>query len=141
MSVFVFNTKGEWLLQRRATNKYHSNGLWTNACCTHPYPGETSMVAAYRRLKEEMGMECDLTEIFSFIYSEKLDNELIEHEYDHVFIGITDQLPSVNPQEVMDWKYITFNNLQTDIKQNPQHYTVWFRQIMDRVNSVLINSL
>ncbi len=141
ISVFIFNSKGEWLLQRRATSKYHSNGLWTNTCCTHPHPGETNIVAAYRRLKEEMRMECNLTEIFSFVYSEKLDNELTEYEFDHVFAGITDQLPSINPDEVMDWKYISYDDLQEDIKKNPQNYTVWFRQIIDRVNSVLLSSL
>ena len=91
ISVFICNTKGEWLLQRRASNKYHSSCLWTNACCSHPHPGETYSKAASRRLKEEMGIETLLTEIFSFTYKANMENGLTEHELDHVFVGITDR--------------------------------------------------
>jgi isopentenyl-diphosphate Delta-isomerase len=133
ISVFVFNTKGEWLLQRRAIDKYHSKGLWTNTCCSHPYPDETTGNAANRRLMEEMGMECTLQQMFSFIYKTKLDNELTEHELDHVFFGITDNIPVINDKEVMEWKYIPFSELQEDVLLYPRNYTVWFRKIYARV--------
>lgn len=133
VSVFICNTKGEWLLQRRALSKYHSNGLWTNTCCSHPFPNETNIDAAKRRLMEEMGMESELTELFSFTYKEVLDNELTEHECDHVFFGITGQRPTINLDEVMEFKYITFSDLQKDIELNPNYYTVWFKMIFERV--------
>lgn len=134
ISVFIFNTKGEWLLQRRALDKYHSGGLWTNTCCSHPYPGETNLDASNRRLAEEMGMEARLKKLFSFIYKEKLDHDLTEHELDHVFYGISDEVPKINTGEVMDWKYVNYFNLYRDIQSNPENYTVWFRKIVERVH-------
>ena len=95
-SIFIFNSKGEVLLQQRALHKYHSGGLWTNTCCSHPRNGETTIQAANRRLKEEMGMSCALKEEFSFIYKAKLDNDLYEHELDHVLFGTTDLQPQIN---------------------------------------------
>jgi isopentenyl-diphosphate Delta-isomerase len=133
ISVFICNSKGEWLLQRRALDKYHSGGLWTNACCSHPFPGESNNEAAQRRLMEEMGINCQLNELFSFIYKEDLDNELTEHEFDHVFLGISDAKPIIDPAEVMEWKYINFSYLQEDIENNPANYTVWFKIIFQRV--------
>lgn len=133
ISVFIVNPEGQWLLQRRALSKYHSQGLWTNACCTHPFPGESNVDAASRRLMEEMGLSSDLRKLFHFTYIEKLDNELTEHELDHVFVGVTDDLPKINTDEVMDYKYIDFKDLNEDIKRNPQNYTVWFRMIFERV--------
>jgi isopentenyl-diphosphate Delta-isomerase len=133
ISVFVCNTKGEWLLQRRALGKYHSGGLWTNTCCSHPYSGESGLEAAERRLMQEMGIDCPLDEIFSFIYKEALDNDLTEHELDHVFLGITDQKPEINSKEVMEWKYISFKDLVNDIRSNPNNYTAWFKKIYERV--------
>ncbi len=134
ISVFIVNEKGEWLLQRRALQKYHSPGLWTNTCCSHPFPGETSIEAAHRRLKEEMGLQTDLKEIFHFTYREELDNNLIEHELDHVFIGTTNEIPALNTSEVSNWKYINYEDLIADINKNPENYTVWFRKIVRRVN-------
>ena len=139
VSVFVINTRGEWILQRRALDKYHSNGLWTNTCCTHPLPGEKVSVSAKRRLKEEMGIECDLFELFSFIYKEKLDNELIEHEFDHVFLGITDNEPVINEKEVEEWEAVSFKDLHDDILKNPSDYTYWFKMIYERVNNTIHN--
>lgn len=133
VSVFICNSKGEWLLQRRALGKYHSNGLWTNTCCSHPNPKESSIDAANRRLMEEMGMKSELVDLFNFTYKEELDNELTEFELDHVFLGITDELPKINTDEVMDWKYISYNELLIDIRNNPQKYTVWFKKIFERV--------
>lgn len=134
VSVFIVNTKGEWILQRRAFDKYHSNGLWTNTCCTHPNPGESCIEAAERRLKEEMGIECGLTELFSFTYREKLDNELTEYEFDHVFFGTTYSDPVINISEVEEWEAVPYNDLKNDIQKNPDDYTYWFKEIFERVN-------
>ncbi|HRX10801.1 MAG TPA: isopentenyl-diphosphate Delta-isomerase [Draconibacterium sp.] len=134
ISVFICNLNGEWLLQKRASGKYHSKGLWTNTSCSHPFPGESNSDAANRRLMEEMGLKTDLAEIFSFTYKEPLDNELTEHEFDHVFFGITDDKPIINPDEVEDWKYISYNELKADILKNPGNYTVWFLKIFNRVH-------
>ena len=134
ISVFIFNSKGDWLLQRRAFTKYHSGGLWTNSCCTHPFSNETNIDAANRRLRQEMGMQCPLTELFSFTYKEALDHELTEYEFDHVFIGITDYIPRINSNEVSEFKYIKFKDLTHDMKKNPSHYSVWFKKITERVN-------
>jgi len=137
VSVFLINSKGEWLLQRRAADKYHSGELWTNTCCSHPLPEETINDAAKRRLMEEMGLECNLYHLFHFIYREKLDGELTEHELDHVFSGISDDLPVINDQEVMEWKYVSFPELKADILLHPQKYTVWFRKIFEKVNQLI----
>jgi len=137
VSVFIVNSKGEWLLQQRALGKYHSNGLWTNTCCSHPRPGESSLETAKRRLGEEMGMRAELSKIFHFIYKEPLDDELTEYELDHVFIGVSDKEPNINTNEVLNWKYITYDELKRDIKKHPEHYTVWFLKIADRVNQHL----
>src|ERR1035437_238790 len=105
-SIFVFNSNGELLLQRRAVDKYHSGGLWTNTCCSHPQPGENLMESAQKRLNEEMGIECALEPVFHFIYKTKLNNELTEHELDHVFIGNYSDSPKINTQEAAEWKYM-----------------------------------
>ncbi len=135
VSVFIINANDEWLLQRRVLSKYHSGGLWTNTCCTHPFPNETNMDAANRRLRQEMGMQTYLSELFSFTYKEPLDNELTEYEVDHVFIGISNFEPRMNPEEVLDFKYINYKKLDLDIKKNPENYTVWFKKIHQHVNS------
>jgi isopentenyl-diphosphate Delta-isomerase len=134
ISVFVVNPKGEWILQRRALNKYHSKGLWTNACCTHPHPGESNITAALRRLKEEMGIKCKLEELFSFTYKEKLDNELTEHEFDHVFFGVADKEPAINTSEVEEWEAVSFDDLHAEILENPEEFTYWFKMIYEKVN-------
>jgi len=136
-SIFVFNPKGELLLQRRAKIKYHSGGLWTNTCCSHPSPGETLEEAVHRRLKEEMGFDCELEEIFSFTYQVKFDNDLFENEYDHVFIGKFDGEPTPNPEEVDEWKWIDLEELKKDIQENPDSYTYWLKQSIDKVISYL----
>lgn len=134
VSIFIFNSKGEWLLQQRADDKYHSQGLWTNACCTHPYVGETYFQAANRRLKEEMGMEAELKPLFHFIYKAKIDDELTEYEYDQVFICTSDQTPNPNNEEVKDWKYVNYDELKTDIINNANDYTAWFKIFFEKVN-------
>ena len=127
ISVFVFNTNGELLLQQRALDKYHSAGLWTNTCCSHPRPGESLADAAHRRLQEEMGMNCELDEAFSFTYKAELEHGLTEHELDHVFTGITDAHPLLNPTEAAAWRYMRINELQHDIAEQPGVYTEWFK--------------
>ncbi|MBN2892869.1 MAG: isopentenyl-diphosphate Delta-isomerase [Bacteroidales bacterium] len=130
VSVLIFNTKGEMLLQQRAFDKYHSGGLWTNATCTHPRKNESNIDAAKRRLVEEMGISAELEEKFIFKYKAFLDNDLIEHELDHVFFGVTDKFPVLNSEEAVNFKYISYLELITDIEQNPDLYTVWFKIIM-----------
>lgn len=128
-SVFVFNSKGELLLQQRAEDKYHSPGLWTNTCCSHPRDGETYLEAAKRRLQEEMGFECELEEKFHFIYKAKLGNALFEHELDYVFAGTYDGEININREEVDDYKWVPMDELIADMNSNPEHYTVWFKII------------
>jgi isopentenyl-diphosphate delta-isomerase len=140
VSVFVVNSRGEWVLQRRAFDKYHSNGLWTNTCCTHPHPGETDIEAAGRRLREEMGINCRLIELFSFIYREKLDNDLTEYEFDHVFFGVTNDIPVINAMEVEEWEAVSFSDLHEDIIKNSENYTYWFKEIYEKVNLHILNT-
>jgi isopentenyl-diphosphate delta-isomerase len=132
-SVFIFDTAGRLLLQRRAEGKYHSPGLWTNTCCSHPRPGETNAAAASRRLQEEMGIRCELKEIFSFIYKAEVENGLTEHEYDHVFFGTCNDIPEINTEEVSEWKYESLSAIANDIKAHPKHYTVWFKLVFDKI--------
>ncbi len=132
-SIFIFNTEGNLLLQRRALSKYHSAGLWTNTCCSHPKPGETTESAAHRRIVEEMGFDCDFDEVFSFIYKAPFDNGFVEHEFDHVFIGECEVDPSPNPEEVHEWKWVDMNWIKDDMKKNPQEYTEWFKMCFDNV--------
>jgi len=135
-SVFIFNDKGDLLLQQRASSKYHSPGLWTNTCCSHPRPNETNLNAAKRRLKEEMGFECELEYKFNFIYKAKLDQGLTEHELDHVFFGGFNGPIKPNEEEVSGWKFVEMNDVLNDIKSNPEKYTVWFKIIFERVNQI-----
>ena len=132
-SVFVFNGKGEVMLQQRAFEKYHSGGLWTNTCCSHPRKGETVLEAAHRRMEEEMGFDCELEEQFHFIYNRKLDKGLTEHELDHVVFGKFDGIPNLNPEEVADYKWVNMQELKTDISENPNQYTEWFKICFDEV--------
>lgn len=130
-SVMVFNDKGEMLLQQRALSKYHSGGLWTNTCCSHPRQGETTEQAAHRRLQEEMGFDCELKLHQTFIYKAPFDNGLTEHELDHVFIGTYNQDPQINPEEVNDFHWISLTELDQQLRNQPEKFTVWFKMIMD----------
>lgn len=129
-SVLIFNKKGELLLQKRASEKYHSGGLWTNTCCSHPLPKENPIDAAQRKLLQEMGFTTPLTFSHKFIYEAELDNGLIEREYDYVFFGQFDNAPDINPNEVAEWKYISLDDIRQDIISNPNNYTEWFKIIM-----------
>lgn len=126
-SVLLFNSKGEWLIHRRALDKYHSPGLWTNTCCSHPFPSEATSTAAHRRLEEEMGMKCKIEKLFSFTYKAEFDNGLTEHEYDQVFIGFTDVKPVINKEEVCDWRYVSQDRLAEEINNYPENFTEWFK--------------
>jgi isopentenyl-diphosphate delta-isomerase len=132
LSVLIINTKKEILLQRRALGKYHSPGLWTNTCCSHPYPGENPTEAANRRLKEEMGMVAELEFAFKFQYKCDFDNGLIEHELDHVFIGETNDTPHLNTDEAMAFKWMSVEELETDMKNNADNYTFWFKWMIEK---------
>lgn len=132
-SVFLFNSKGEMLLQQRAFSKYHSGGLWTNACCSHPRDGEDTIAAAHRRLEEEMGFDCEIKKAFHFIYKSALDNNLTEHELDHVFIGQYEGAIVPNPEEVESYQYIPVPELVKDVENNPQNYTEWFKICLEEV--------
>ena len=140
-SVFIFNDQNELLLQKRASAKYHSGGLWSNSCCSHPRSGEHVVDAGTRRLSEELGFSVPLQASFSFIYEAILENDLIEHELDHVLIGRYSGVPRMNPDEVEDWKYMGLNALAEDMKQHPEMYTVWFQIIFERVRTELEQSI
>lgn len=126
-SVFIFNSKKELLLQKRSDEKYHSPGLWTNTVCSHPRTNEKTADAAHRRIVEEMGFNCEFEEAFSFVYKAEVGEGLMEHEFDHVFVGTSDQNPKPNPEEVGDFKYVSLEWLKSDLRTNADHYTVWFK--------------
>lgn len=130
-SILLFNSKGEMLLQKRARTKYHSGGLWTNTCCSHPLPNESVASGATRKLKQEMGIDLVPEFVYKFKYKVSLDHGLIEHEYDHVLVGTFDGEPAINIHEVEDWKYISLAALRHDIERNPTHYTHWFKLIVN----------
>jgi isopentenyl-diphosphate delta-isomerase len=130
-SVLLFNSRGEMLLQKRAQTKYHSSGLWTNTCCSHPRPGEALEEAARRKLRQEMGIEANPRFAFKFQYKAPLDNQLIEHEIDHVFIGQFDGEPVLNEHEAEDWKFVDLHSLKQQVHTDPQQFTPWFRLILD----------
>ncbi|MFI5452911.1 isopentenyl-diphosphate Delta-isomerase [Pedobacter sp. UC225_61] len=132
-SIFVFNSKGELLLQQRALNKYHSAGKWTNTCCSHPREHEHTIMAAHRRLKEEMGMECKLDYGFNFIYRTEVTEGILEHEFDHVYFGVSDDSPILAPLEVAAFRYMSMDELSKDIKLNPGEYTEWLKICFEKV--------
>src|ERR1700752_3630137 len=135
ISVFIFNSEKKLLLQKRAAGKYHSAGLWTNTCCSHPKPNENTEHAATRRLREEMGMNCKLNHVFSFTYFAVFDNNLSEHEFDHVFFGDSDAVPKPNPEEISDWRYVGMEEIESQLKQNPEQFTAWFKLIFSKIKS------
>lgn len=130
-SVFVFNDKNELMIQQRALGKYHSPGLWANTCCSHQREGETNIEAGKRRLMEEMGFTTELRDSISFIYKAPFDNGLTEHEFDHILLGQYNADPAINPEEVHDWKWMSLEAIEQDIKAHPSNYTEWFKIIFD----------
>ena len=134
-SIFIFNSKGELLLQRRAKSKYHSGGLWSNTCCGHPRPGEETDAAAVRRLFEEAGLKLKLTHQYSFSYRTEYKEGLTENEIDHVFFGTSDLFPQHNPVEADEWKYIALPELKREVATHPEKFTSWFLICLNRLNS------
>jgi isopentenyl-diphosphate delta-isomerase len=133
LSVFVFNRDGALLLQRRATAKYHSAGLWSNTCCSHPRPGEVPAAAAHRRLVEELGFDCPLQPAGTCLYRRALPGGLIEHELDHIFVGRFDGVPSPDPDEVAEWKWVQVDDVAADLRVHPERYSAWFGLALERV--------
>ncbi len=131
-SIFIFKAAGKMLLQKRAKSKYHSGGLWSNACCGHPRPQETTQAAAERRLKEEMGFTCPLQEITSFHYETDFRNGLFENEILHILKGVYENDPRPDPTEAEDWQWIEVKTLKNDISQNPDQYTYWFKLALEK---------
>lgn len=139
-SIFIFNSKGELLIQQRAKSKYHSGGLWSNTVCSHPKPSETYYQSTHRRLQEEMGFDCKLKKIFHFIYRANLNDGLIENEFDSVFIGKYDKNPNPNLDEVMDYRWISIKKLKADIKANPNKYTIWLPIALRKIKHSLYST-
>jgi isopentenyl-diphosphate Delta-isomerase len=130
-SVFILNDKNELMLQQRAHHKYHSPLLWTNTCCSHQRENESNIQAGTRRLREEMGFETELREMFHFIYKAPFDNGLTEHELDHVMLGYYNDVPMINEEEVESWKWMKIEDVKNDMIVNPDIYTVWFKIIFE----------
>lgn len=133
-SVFVMNSSGELMMHQRALHKYHSGGLWTNTCCSHPRKGEDVEDAVHRRLMEEMGFDCEVRKMFHFIYKAEMDQGLTEHEFDHLYIGYYDGEPNINPDEVASWEWMSIEEVQRDLVAHPEKYTEWFKIIFERFN-------
>jgi isopentenyl-diphosphate delta-isomerase len=130
-SVFVFDSEKRLLLQKRASTKYHSGGLWSNTACGHPRPGETTPTAARRRLHEEMGFDCELRQVFGFVYRAEFDNRLVEHEYDHVLVGSFDGVPMPEASEVEAWRWIGLKQLRRDLSECPREYSYWLNAALN----------
>jgi isopentenyl-diphosphate delta-isomerase len=136
-SILLFNDEGKMLLQKRSVHKYHSGGLWTNACCSHPLPEEKMEDATRRRLKEEMGIDLQPAFSYKFLYKAKVTSDLTEHELDHVFIGIFNGEPKINSAEVEGWKFVELSWLKNDIRLHPQNYTTWLKLIVEHPDLIM----
>ncbi|MBP6992331.1 MAG: isopentenyl-diphosphate Delta-isomerase [Spirochaetes bacterium] len=140
-SLFVFNSNGKLLIHKRADDKYHSGGLWTNTCCGHQRPDESLEMSIHRRLKEEMGFDCELKKLFTIQYQAEMNNSIIENEIDHVFSGIHDQDPSPDPLEVSDYSWVDPKDLIIETRDNPEKYSHWFKLLLERVINNYYNYL
>ncbi len=133
-SVFIYRytqQQIEILLQKRHAAKYHSGGLWTNTCCSHPMPGEKTLVAAQRRLQEEMGIQATLKEVGVFHYTANVGKNLIENEIDHVFVGeMSHQEIKIDPEEISEYAWMKISDSQEDLQQHPEKYTAWLGQAL-----------
>jgi isopentenyl-diphosphate delta-isomerase len=139
-SVFVFDAEKRLLLQRRARTKYHSAGLWSNTACGHPRPGDITLEAARRRLREEMGFDCELRRAFGFLYRAEFDNRLVEHEYDHVFVGRFDGVPAPDASEVEAWRWLSVKQLRWELKGRPEEYSYWLSVVLNLKEWRLLNA-
>lgn len=137
ISVFLFNSNGDMILQQRASSKYHSPGLWSNACCTHPRPGELPKDAAVRRLQEEMGLSCSITYKTSVLYRTNVGDGLTEHELDHIFTGVYDDHPVINESEVSSWKYMSRESIDENIVKSPDIFTPWFPILYNKLKPII----
>lgn len=137
-SVFLYNGN-RLLIQQRARDKYHSAGLWANACCSHPRKGETLEAAVSRRLMEEAGIKCAVEEVFSFVYKHQFSGQLYEHEYDHVFLGEYDGEYVINPYEVQDFKWIELDELKAELADSPEKFACWFQIAAPKVIEIIQN--
>ena len=135
-SVFIFDRKGRMLLQQRAAEKYHGGLLWTNACCSHPFPGEAVEAAAQRRLQEELGFKTPLQKLFAFTYKADVENGLTEHEFDHVFTGIYEGRIEPDRSEVADVQYLEMEQIKSNLERNPEKFTAWFRLAFGKVRGM-----
>jgi isopentenyl-diphosphate delta-isomerase len=133
ISVFIFNDKGETMMQQRDREKYHSGEKWSNTCCSHPMPGESVIDSAHRRLVEEMGFDCEMHEAFVFPYEADVGSGLREREYDHIIFGRYNGTPKPDPKEVQDWKWIGLEELRSEIGKKPEEFTAWLRLMIDEV--------
>ena len=140
-SLFIYNSNGEMMLQKRAKQKYHFGDLWTNTCCSHQRDTDKTLeAAAHRRIKEEMGFDTELVEIFSMIYQADFENGLSEYEFDHIYAGIYDEKPNINSDEASEYKLIKLNELKEDIIKNPKTYTPWFKYALTKKKKALMDS-
>jgi len=137
ISVVVCDSSGRMLLQKRAYGKYHSPGLWTNACCSHPRPGELPLEAAVRRSREELGLSLKPSSIGSLLYRAEFENGLTEHEFDHIFLAISDDMPWPDPDEVAELRWVDRAELNSWMAENPEQFTVWFRLLVERFPNTL----
>jgi len=135
ISIFIFNNRGEMLLQQRALEKYHSGGLWTNACCSHPLEEMSLLDFGRLRLREELGFETKLEKIFDFIYRAEMGNGLIEHELDHVLLGVYDGMVPFDSKEVMDYRFSDLESIEASLISNPEKYTAWFLLAFPKVKA------
>lgn len=133
-SIFIFNSVGEMLVHRRAEEKYHCGGMWTNAVCSHPRPGESQSQALRRKMQQEMGFSTEVKKAFDFTYKAELSNGLIEHEYDEVFYGIYDGELAPNPMEVQDFRYVSISELSKSLRDNPEQFTPWFLNLFEPIS-------
>ena len=138
VSIFLFNDHGEMLLQQRAAHKYHSPELWSNSCCTHPYCDEGNLKAARRRVFQELGIiEVELEELFEYIYYAELNDGLVEHELDVIYVGLSNYLPIINTEEVMNYRYISILELEKEIQTTPHNFTVWLKELFPLIKAEL----
>lgn len=141
VTVYVFNHQHQLLLQRRANDKYHCGGLWSNTCCGHPYPHEATQHAAERRLREEMGLALTLTPMFTLSYNLPLSNGLIEHEFGHIFFAVSDASPQLNPAEADACRWLSLEKVQQEITLDPTRFTPWFLHTFPRIRAQLMRFL
>lgn len=141
-SVIIYNSKGEMLIQKRSSHKYHFKGLWSNACCSHQRPDETTEQAVERRLREELNLVNIRTEyLFTFMYKAKdEESELIEHEYDEVYVGVYDGEVSPNPEEIEETRWVSMGDLRGEIELEPEKFSFWFKEIVKELNTISLNN-